>query len=295
MERLFSICILFILLPIAHVSAQLSDIARIDYTHIPGSISNIQYNRVRGLFNYPIKLKKEETYLLLGFDYSNINLIMEENSSFNKNELDDFQILDFNIGYTTLLKNDWRLGARLTPGFSSNLSGKDLGLEDIVISSDIVFINDKRKSTSVKKPWRLILGVSYSGNRGFSFPLPFVSYYRKIDTKWSYNLGVPNTNLQYHLSKLHRLKLYVELDGFTSNIQRGILVDNSDIAESINMSLILAGLQYEFHVGDHIQFFARMSYTLSNNVRLRDENKDAILELDSSNSYYVRTGIRFKI
>ena len=143
---------------------------------------------------------------------------MDETPSFDKEALSDFQLLDINIGYTAPLKNDWRLGVRLTPGFSSNLTANDLSLEDVIISGDVVFIKDKKESKDVKKPWRLILGASYSGNRGFPFPLPFISYYRKFHSKWSYNLGIPKTNLQYHASSKHRFKLYTELDGFTANL-----------------------------------------------------------------------------
>ena len=275
--------------------AQLSDLAQIDYTNLPALGSDIEYNRTRVLFNYPIKLKKEGAYLFLGLDYSNINLRTNENSSFNNDEVDDFQLLDLNIGYTAPLKNDWRLGIRVTPGLSSNLSVGSLGIEDVVLSSDVVFIKDKTKDTTVKKPWRLIAGVSYSGNRGFQFPLPFISYYRKFRDKWSYNLGIPKSNLQYHLSDKHRLKLYAQLDGFTSNIQGGVLIDNEQVAESINMSLIISGLQYEFHIIDHLQFYVRGAYILSSSVRLRDDDRDSIRDLDSSNSLYLRTGLRLKI
>ena len=83
------------------LSAQLNDLARIDYTSIPANNSSIEYSRVRALFNYPIKLKKERTYLLIGLDYSHIDLKMDDNPSFDKTDIDGFQLLDLNIGYTT--------------------------------------------------------------------------------------------------------------------------------------------------------------------------------------------------
>ena len=277
------------------LSAQLNDLARIDYTSIPANNSPIEYSRIRALFNYPIKLKKEETYLMVGLDYSHLDLKMDDNPSFDKTEIDGFQLLDLNIGYTTLINEDWRLGVRLTPGFSSNLTANDLSLEDIVLSGAVIFIKDKTKDENIAKPWRLMLGLSYSGNRGFPFPLPFISYYRKFKPSWSFNVGVPKSNLQYHISSVHRLKLYAELDGVTSNLQNGVVVDNTGVAESINMSLILGGLQYEYHFTKNLQFYARTSYIFSNTVNLRDGSKNNIKSLDNSNSLYLRTGIRFKI
>ncbi len=277
------------------IFAQLNDLARIDYTTIPANDSDIGYSRSRGLFNYPIKLKKEGEYLLLGLDYSNIDLRMnQENFTFDKKQLEEFQILDLNIGFTKPLKNDWRLGLRLTPGFSSNLKANNLSLEDVIISGDVVFIKDKKDDPNVKKPWRLIAGVSYSGNRGFNFPLPFISYYRKFNSNWSYNIGIPKTNLQYHISIKNLLKLFAQLDGFTSNLQKGVLVDNTELAKSINMSLVVGGLQYEYHFADHFKFYARSAYIISNKVNLRDESKNNIKPLDNSNSLYLRAGVRLK-
>ena len=276
-------------------TAQLSDIARVDWTILPKLNSTVEYTRIRGLFNCPIKLKKESTYMFLGLDYSNINLRSSNENRFNSNQLDGFQLLDLNIGYTTPLKNNWRIGVRVTPGISTNLVKNGLSFKDVVFSSDLILIKDKTKDPNVKKPWRITAGLSYSENRGFPFPLPFLVYYKKFHTKWSYKIGIPSANLQYHLSEKHRIKFYAELDGFTSNLQRGILLENGDDAEQINMSVIVGGLQYEYIIVKHVEFFAKSSYIITSGVQLRDFNGDNLEELDDSNTLYLRTGIRLKI
>jgi hypothetical protein len=275
---------------------QLNDLSRIDYTIIPNNDSDIEYTRFRALFNYPIKMKKKGRYLFLGLDYSNIHLRMGSNNlPFNKDDLNDFKLLDLNIGYTKPLKNYWRLGIRLKPGFSTNLTADAFNFEDIVISADIVFIKDKTKDEKIKKPYRIILGVSYSENRGLPFPLPFISYYKKIHSNWSYNVGIPKTNFQYHISKKNRLKLYTELDGFTANLQNGIFINNDKIAESINMSLITGGLQYEYHFMNHFELYARSGYIISNRVKLRDDKRNNVFTLDNEHGFYFRGGIRLKL
>ncbi|NNE03773.1 MAG: hypothetical protein HKN52_11495 [Eudoraea sp.] len=276
------------------LSAQLVDLARVDFTILPSGASNFEFSRIRGNFNYPLKLKNEKGYLFLGLDYSNINFVYnQEELSFDSEVITEFQIIDLNIAYVVKLKNDWMLGARFSPGISSNLKLFDSSAEDIVFSGDLVFIKDK-KDQSKTNPYRLIVGISYSGNRGFPVPLPFLSYYRKFHSNWSYDLGIPKTNLQYHFSEKNRLKLYAQLDGFTANINGGTPVDQ-DIAQSINMSLILAGIQYECHFKDHFEFYLRTSYILSRDVQLRDSKKDDIFLIDDSNGGYISTGLRIKI
>lgn len=280
-------------------TAQISDLARVDFTIIPRGNSEIEYNRLRGLFNYPVKLKKEGRYLIFGFDYSHINLKMDDNLAFEKDELEGFQLLDFNFGYTTPLKNNWRFAGRFMPGFSSNLTANDLNFEDLVLSGDLVFIKDETKNENPSKRYRLMVGVSYSGNRGINFPLPFISYYRKFSPNWSYNFGVPKSNFQYHISEKHRLKLYAELDGFTSNLQKGVTITNGTDeprrADKINMNIIVGGLEYEFHFTEYLIFYARATSILSNNIELRSSGNKKIISLDESNNLYLRTGIRFKI
>lgn len=296
MKKVNCLCFLIAISITNYSFSQLGDLAKIDYTILPAGNSNVEYTRARALFNVPIKLKNEKEYLFLGLDYSNFNLRMDGDARpFDKEQLSDFQSLDINIGYTTPLKNDWRLGARLSPGFSTNLSATSLSFEDVILSGVVVFVKNKKESEDVKKPWRLIIGASYSGNRGFPYPLPFISYYRKFHPKWSYNVGIPKTNLQYHISAKHRIKAYADLDGFTANLQRGVLVNDAVVAESVNMSLILSGLEYEYQFTKHIRFYARTSYILSNSVHLRDKNRDDIIDLDNSNTLYLRTGVRFKI
>jgi len=285
------VCIFVFCITEAH--AQLSDLARIDYTYIPNAKSNVEYKRLRALFNYPIKLKDDNTYLFLGLDYSNIHLNSEVEFPFETRDLNDFQLLDFSIGYTTPMRNNWRLGMVFQPGFSTNLVADALSIKDIVLSGTVVFI--KRGKLYNGKPERLILGVTYAGNSGFNFPLPFVSYFKKFRPNWSYNLGIPKTNLQYYFSQRHRLKAYAQLDGFASNLQREVPVIDGEAAGSINMTLILSGLQYEYHLTKQLQFYARAAYIIAIDNELRNENREPIFALDNEAKIYLRTGIRFKI
>ncbi|WP_430411744.1 DUF6268 family outer membrane beta-barrel protein [Kordia sp.] len=285
--------IISMLLFSSSIYGQLSDLARIDYTYIPKAKSDVEYSRLRALFNYPIKLKKEGTYMFVGLDYSNINLKSDAVFPFDTRDLNDFQLLDFAISYTTPLKNDWRLGLRLRPGFSTNLAANALSLEDVIISGDIIFIKEGELKYGKRQKW--ILGVYYSGNSGFNFPLPYITYFKKFAPNWSMSLGVPKTNLQYFISDKNRLKAYAQLDGFTSNLQRDVPIIEGEAARSINMSLIVSGLQYEYHFTEQLQFYARAAYIFAIDNELRNEQRETIFSLDSKAKIYLRTGVKFKI
>lgn len=293
MPHFAKVFLLIFFLCSSSIYAQLSDLARIDYTFIPMAKSDVEYTRFRALFNYPIKLKENDTYLFLGLDYSNIHLRSDREFPFDTRDLNDFQLLSFNFGYTTPLKNDWRLGIRFEPGFSTNLVADAVSIKDVVLSGTVVFI--KKGETFNGERTKLILGVSYAGNSGFNVPLPLVSYYKKFHPKWSYSLGVPKTNLQYYFSEKHRLKAYAQLDGFTSNLQREVPFIDGEAARSINMSLLISGLQYEYYFTSNLQFYARAAYIFGINNELRNEARETIFELDNEAKIYLRTGVKFKI
>ncbi|MEO9511295.1 MAG: DUF6268 family outer membrane beta-barrel protein [Flavobacteriaceae bacterium] len=270
--------------------------AKLDYTRLPKGSSDVGYDRWRGLFNYPIILNKEkENFFLIGLDYSKIDLSFgSQITNFDTEAIEKFHLIDISFGYVTKINENWRFGARFSPGYSSNLV-KELSFDDAVFAADAVFINDRRKDTTAKKPYQLIVGLSYSQNRGIPFPIPFISYYRKFHPKWSYKVGIPKSNLQYHLSKKSRIKLIAELDGFTANIQDGLLVNEDEIADKANMSIIIAGLRYEYILIKNLEIYFNLANIISSSAKLKDENNNTVTSVNKNNVYYFRTGMRFKI
>lgn len=290
------IAVLFLMLSLPKdLFTQTLDLARVEYTRVPKSASNIAYNRKRVALNFPIKLNEEkEKYFFIGLDYSSIDLEFDQSfAEFDRTELEEFQILNANFTYTYKLNEDWRFAGNIMTGFSSNLSRKELISDDLSFSARVAFIKDKKDDKSLSKPYRIILGLAYSDNGGIPFPIPFVSYYKRFHTKWSFNIGVPTSNLQYHLAKNVRLKLYTQLDGFSSNIQRPILINGGEQAEQIRMAVIVGGVRAEYNIAKHVEAFFISSYIFSNNVHLR-ENRNKLITLNNDNRYYFRCGIRLK-
>ena len=81
------------------VQAQLTDIARLEYSFIPSSRSEDQYTRLRAVLNYPIRIKNED-YLIIGGEYNNIFLNLNEPYPFDVELIDKLHIIDLNLGYT---------------------------------------------------------------------------------------------------------------------------------------------------------------------------------------------------
>ncbi|MDY7394962.1 DUF6268 family outer membrane beta-barrel protein [Aureibaculum sp. 2210JD6-5] len=294
MNKKRAVNLLFLLFIGVFAFAQPSDLARIDYTTLPKNDANLNYERTRFVLNYPIKLNENKSYFVVGVDYSKINLDLEDNNPFMENT-DQYQLLDFTLGYTFKMNNNWRFAMTAVPRLSGESKIKDFSSDNLSIRSEVFFIKDELDNEDLKRPYRLILGLTYSSISSIRFPLPTINYFRKFKPNWSYNLGVPKTNLQYWFSEKNRLKLFAQLDGFNSRVNQSLTSNGTLNSEQINMTLGLSGLQYEYYITKHLQLYARAAYIFHEKVNVRDNNWDKIYTLKGDNHLYLRTGIRFKI
>jgi hypothetical protein len=272
--------------------AQLTDLARIEYSFIPKSNSEDQYTRLRAILNYPIKIK-DGGYLIIGGEYNRVLLDLEKNLPFDTSILDNIHVIDFNLGYTFRLNEKKRLGFKFNPRIASTLT-RPLHADDYFINGGIFYINDRKKDTALKYPYRLILGLTYNATTGLPFPLPFISYYRQVNEFWSFNAGVPKSNLKYAINRKNNVQAFVGLDGYLAHLQDAIVVDGQAV-DNISLSVIIGGLGYEYLFTKHLVGYLYTGYTFRLNNVLRNKNRDEVFKLDDVNAFYLRTGIKFKI
>ena len=295
-----SILVLFFLLFFGFsAKAQLTDLARIEFTYFPQSDSDNSFRRFRTFFNFPIKLKKEGSYLVPGIEYRNVNFKFYDDTSFETFHLDRFQSITATLAYVFHLNNDWRVGLQTGAKAASNFSTNHLLSDDIIYEGAVYFIKIK-KGEDILKPTRIIFGLHYSTTTGFPFPLPVAHYYKKFHSKWSYMLGVPKTNLKYHANNRNVLQAFVTLDGFYANVQDNFDItpsvqDSTALADSMSMTVILAGLGYEYSITEHLGLYVYAGHTIMNDIRLRDVDRNDVYTINSVNTFYARGGLKFSV
>ncbi|SFZ93939.1 hypothetical protein SAMN05428642_103439 [Flaviramulus basaltis] len=291
--RKSGLILMFSLFFITHFAfAQLTDLARLEYSFIPKSNSDDQYTRLRALLNYPIKFKND-AYFVVGGEYNRILLNLEDDYPFNTSGLNKIHVIDLNLGYTFKWNENWRFAIKLNPRIASTLT-RQLTSDDYFVNGGIFTINDRTKDESLKRPYRLILGLTYNATTGLPFPLPFVSYYREINDKWSFNAGVPKSNLKYSINNTNNIQAFVGLDGYLAHLQDPLVINGESI-DHISLSLVVSGLGYEYLFTNHLVGYLYTGYTFRLNNVLRNKNRDEIFKLDDINAFYLRTGIKFKI
>lgn len=281
-------------------TSQTTDLARIEYTYFPQSDSDNSFRRFRTFVNLPIKLNGKGAYLIPGVEYRNVNFKYKNSEAFTTNNLDRFQSFTGKIGYTFKMNELWRFGAETGVKIASNFATSELVKDDFIYTGSVYFIKIKEDERYIE-PWRLILGLSYSTTTGFPFPLPVINYYKRFDEKWSYGLGIPKTNLKYYFNDKHEVQGFVTLDGFFANIQQNFNPypqtnpGANRLAESMSMTIVLSGLGYQYNITDNIAFYTYAGYTVMNDIRLRDNDREDLYTIDENNTFYARGGLKFSI
>jgi len=295
-----SVILLFCSIGANSCFAQLTDLARLEYTYIPQGNSDNVVTRFRVFANYPIQLGWEGSFLIPGVEYRNLNFDIDDPMPFDLATLGSFQSFRASLAYTFKMKRNWRFGAKVGLEVASNFEESTVESRDMRFSGEIYMIKD-RTGDEFEKPNRLILGLQYSTNAGRPFPIPIINYFRRFHPDWSYSLGSPKTNLKHTFgtTQKHSLQSYVTLDGFFSNIQNDLVITNPDnsitTADNISMTIILGGLGYEYSFTKHLLFYFYGGHTIFNEIRLRDRSRNNLFTINEENTFYLRSGIKFKI
>lgn len=298
--KTYKILFIFLIFPFGYAAfSQQTDLVRIEYTYFPQKNSDNSFRRSRAIGAFPIRLKKEGSYLVPSLEYRNVHFKYKDPEVFDTSDLDRFQSFTATLGYTFKMKNDWRFGAETGVKIASNFSQGHIISDDLIYTGTVLFVKTKEDPVNDDAS-RLILGLRYSTTAGFPFPLPIVNYYKRWNEKWSYAIGTPKSNLKYYFNSRHEIQAFVTLDGFFANIQENFdatpsNTGNDNIAENISMTIVLSGLGYEFSFTDHLKFYIYGGHTLRNDIRLRDSNQDDVYTINETNTFYGRSGIKFTI
>ncbi len=275
---------------------QTTDLARIEYLHIPYSNSNNSISRYRALVQAPIPLQVGSgRFLVIGLEYRNVEISIGDPVPFDPETISNIQQMEAYLGYTYKLTDNWRLGFKAGVRVNSNLEGK-------LVSDDLIYLGAvyaiyERKDESVEKPYRLIMGLNYSTTPGRNYPLPLVNFYKEFHSNWTYTVGVPKSNIRYYLNDSHKdaFQAFGTLDNFFGNIQNNIIIpDNTVVGENVSMTMVLFGLGYEHYFTDHLLFYLYGAHSVYNEFRIRDNNRETSYIINDDNTFYVRAGMKFK-
>ncbi|MBW2962580.1 hypothetical protein [Mesonia aestuariivivens] len=289
--------ICFLSIP-AFLSAQTTDLARIEYMRIPFSNGAQSMNRFRGFIQAPIPIK--EDYLIIGAEYRYLDLDFEDEFPFDPKRIGNTQRIEASLGYLKKIKEtNWRIAVKGSVRISSNFE-RSLVSDDFIYNAAVYAINDVKKydenNQIIGKPYRWIFGLIYTTTPGRNFPIPLINFHKEINRTWSYTAGVPKSLVRYSFNEKKHVQLFAMLDSYFSNIQNNVTVGNTNlVGENISMTNVTIGLGFEHYFTEHLLYYCYAGHTVFNEYRIRNNNRDDVYVIENDNTFYLRSGIKFKI
>ncbi|QAA80965.1 hypothetical protein EI546_04135 [Aequorivita sp. H23M31] len=287
------------------LTAQTTDLARIEYLYLPFSKSGNSISRYRALIQAPIPLDKErKRIIVIGMEYRYVDINIEDPedvAAFNGHLVTSVQQTNSYVGYVWKHNDHWRFGAKAGVKIETDWAGS-LVNDDLIYEIGAYAINDRKKNPEEgKKPYRLIVGLTYSTVPGRWYPLPIINYFKQFRPNWTYTLGVPKSNVRNYLNNSHKdaIQAFATLDNIYANIQqnfRPISSENQDgkMAESIQQTIVLLGLGYEHYFMEDFLFYAYAAHSVYNDFRLEDGDGKKLYKINTENSPYFRVGLKLK-
>jgi len=299
------VIISFLLIICGSAFSQTTDLARVEYLTIPISKSKNSINRYRALIQAPIPLdKKRSGFLVIGLEYRYVDINIEDTEdvvAFGNYLVSSTQRMEGYLGYTWKISDNWRLGGKVGARINSTFEGK-ITSDDVIFDTGVYAVLDKKKDTTVSKPYRFIVGLTYSTTPGRNYPLPLINYFREFHPNWTYTLGVPKTNIRHYLNDDHKdaIQAFATLDNIYANLQNNFVPVSTDqnpdgeIVKNIEQTLVLVGLGYEHFFTKHFLFYGYAAHSVYNDFRLENDNGDKIYKINTENTPYFRAGLKFK-
>ncbi|UGU14939.1 DUF6268 family outer membrane beta-barrel protein [Sinomicrobium kalidii] len=241
-------------------------------------------------FQKTIPVNEKGNSLILGARYIHSSFDFEDRrQSFPTSELERFHAASVKAGYLRILNSKWSLRAVAEPGVSSNFDGA-VKFRDFTLTAYVVATMSNKEHTAF-----FSFGMAYDLQLGF--PVGVVSYYRIVNEKLSYHLGVPSFYLNYNFSKRSAIQPFAKLDWTLANIGKPVLPDQEKEKSRLSHLAVIGGLGYHYKIGKSFSLFAEGGYSIFNELQIQTYKLDdnVLYDFDLKNSLYLNAGIRYTL
>lgn len=252
---------------------------------------DISYQKTSTKLSFPlIRGHKFSIFNTLGLDIHDFN---SENNELltNTDEIDRF----YNVGYSLFmnykLSEKWSLNALLSPFVSSDLedsfSFDALKFNGNIFAERIFF----RKKGGY---FQLGFGVGYMTLNGTTQVNPIVQLKSRLNEKWSFALGLPNTYLKWDFHKNHSLKVMGDLNDFYADLNNNSGLLTNAQADKIVFTTASIGLEYNYWLTSSLGIMVKGSYPVWGNYEIKDSDDNTLYEFDTSfEKPFIGVGIKF--
>jgi hypothetical protein len=234
--------------------------------------------------NLPLKLKKG--VLTNSVLFSQYFLDYNTDETMNTSSIESFKTLKYTLGYFTKINDTWGFKTNISPTISSNFES-GITMEDVFLNGSLAFIRSGKKGS-------FHLGLVYNTGFGTKKPMPIISYSRKVNSVFSYMLGMPITKIEYSINSTNNSTFYLKPKGFYSNISDNLIINTTDKAEKVKYKTIQTGINYSHSIDEFWKLSLDAGYQFSTKYELLNNN-ESVYEFKTKNSFFVGLNLKYDL
>lgn len=236
------------------------------------------------IINLPLKLKKG--VLTNSVLFSQYYLDYNTDETMNTATIESFKTLKYTLGYFTKINDTWGFKTNISPTVSSNFES-GITMEDVFLNGSLAFIRSGEKGS-------LHLGLVYNTGFGTNKPMPIISYSRKVNSVFSYMLGMPITKIEYSINSTNNATFYLKPKGFYSNISDNLVINTTDKAEKVKYKAIQTGVNYSHSIDEFWKLSLDAGYQFSTKYEMLNNN-ESVYEFKTKNSFFVGLNLKYDL
>ncbi len=257
---------------------------------LPNSeVGTIKKNNVG--FVIPLKnAVNKESISIIG-DYQTTHFkFVDEDVPFETEQIDNYQTMTLGLLYNRILNDSWGFTFKLAPQLSSNYDENEFESNDIFINGSVIF--DK---LNVEKQTMWTFGVEYDAQYGLNFPIPVIAYTKRLNDKWAYKVGFPDSRAKWTFSDNHNFEAFTTLKGLVGNINDDVEIYKVDYTGTLNSTYFIGGLGYNLRFLKNFLLESKVGFSAVNNLKVQSYDNDEIYDFDMKNSLYLNFGLKYNL
>ncbi len=269
-----------------------TEIAGFEYTTIP-NVGDTGIEKYTLNLNLGKRFKKRGT-VGVGVSYTYYDFMFNNASlDFDALSYENIHTIKSRFFFKYFINTTWSANVMFAPMLSSNFEGS-LSHEDVIISSAVTL----SKSWSNEKASSLFtFGIGFGTALGAPQLIPIVSFKKKVNETWSYSLGVPRTEINYHFDSRHTLSTTASFNGLFGNISS--TVDFQDLGSFVDTKLqynsLDTSLDYRYRIQPNWTTIIKIGYSPWNQLKILDNENNEIYDFEPNSSLFIAMGLKFNL
>lgn len=266
--------------------AQMLGDAPLSYSFTPtdGTVGIQRATATVPLGKFSLGGQRGTIFLAGSYTYSALSFDKNKYSPVATSKLEHFHNINLIAGYRRPLNERWSLLGLAVPYIASDLRS-GLGEKDFRGIGLLGFqrINEAKASF-------LTLGLVYGLEFPVSFPLPYVSYRRIVNDRWTYTLGFPRFQLSYSVTSRGTITPFLEVETMDGNISTSVLDNQEGNDAKLWHESLVGGFGYTHKLGEKIAISLEGGYFLYNQFKIKNYDDDDLYDFDINNKPYFNVG-----